>query len=310
MMIPLLAGALLVAQVSTPAAPATAAFEPLPGDPATTPWGEIPRPVVVLHGSDGAPAVPFGPPDSLAPPPMPRPDLPEVLPFGTGERLKFSIDYGIVNAGHATMEVRKIRKIMGSRCFDIGTEARSNSFFSKFYKVWDRAQTFLDTETVLPRRFEKHLREGGYRKDQVIKFDRRENFARYENGEEVMMEAWAQDELSAFYYLRTLPLEVGRDVFIDNHTNRKNYPLKVIVHRRETVEVGAGTFDCWVIEPVIREGGIFSAKGTLTIWITADERRMPVKMRTRIVVGAITASLVEFQEGTRYRREDLETARI
>lgn len=244
----------------------------------------------------------FGPPDSLAPPPPPRPDLPELLPFGPGERLIFSVDYGVINAGWAVMEIPRTRRYVGVECLDIRSEANSNAFFSKVHKVRDRAQTLLDPEALLPLRFEKHQREGDYAKDLVVKFDRREHFARYENGDEVMMHPWAQDELSAFYYLRTLPLAEGRDVFIDNHTNRKNYPLRVIVHGRETVEVAAGTFDCWVVEPVVREGGIFQAKGTLTIWLTADERRIPVKMRTKIVVGAITVSLVEYEPAERWRR--------
>jgi Protein of unknown function (DUF3108) len=270
----------------------------LPGAPLDTAWGRIPVPRVVPRAPDPGRTA-FGPPDSLAPPPPLRPPLPDVLPFGPEEELRFSIDYGIINAGEATMEVRGSRRIMGRECFDIRTEARSNGFFSKIYKVWDRAQTFVDVGTMLPWRFEKHLREGGYHKDLVIKFDRDGCYARYENGDEVMTSPWAQDELSSFYYLRTLPLEVGKDVFIDNHTNRKNYPLKVIVHRRETIQVKAGTFDCWVIEPVIREGGIFTAKGTLTIWLTADERRMPVQMKTKILVGSITASLQRYRLGER-----------
>jgi hypothetical protein len=238
----------------------------------------------------------------MRPPPIPRPRLPDVLPFGPGELLEFSIDYGIINAGGATMEVQEVRRIAGRTCFDIHTEARSNSVFSKVYKVWDRSQTFLDTQELLPWRYEKHQREGSYKKDLLIKFDRIKNVASYENGDQVAMHPHAQDELSAFYYMRAVPLEVGREVFVDTHTNRKNYPLKVVVHRRETITVPAGTFDCYVIEPVMREGGIFTAKGKLTIWITADERRMPVLLRTKIVVGSISASLVKYREGERARR--------
>lgn len=268
----------------------------IPDHAVSTEFGTIPRPQLLDRGSPD-PEATFGPPDSLAPPFGPRPDLPAVLPFGVGEWLRFSIDYGIINAGGAVMEVPGSRRIMGYECFDIRTEARSNGFFSKFYKVWDRAQSFVDIDTMLPRRFEKHLREGSYSKDLVIKFDRRRDFARYENGDEVVTNPWTQDELSSFYYLRTLELEVGHDVYIDNHTNRKNYPLKVIVHRRETIRVKAGEFDCLVIEPVIREGGIFTAKGTLTIWLTTDEHRMPVQMKTKIRVGSITASLQEYRLG-------------
>lgn len=281
---------------------AVAAATAHPAGPAVvTPAGSVPLPVVVVE-APASPSTAFGPPDSLAPPPPPRPPMPDVLPFGPGERLRFSVDFGIINAGWALMEVGDSRRYVGSEILDIRTEANSNAFFSKIHKVRDRARTFFDPELLLPRRFEKHQREGGYEKDLLIKFDRDLHLALYENGDEVVIDPWAQDELSAFYYLRLLPLAVGRDVLIDNHTNRKNYPLKVIVHGRETVTVGAGTFDCWVIEPVVREGGIFEAKGTLTIWLTADARRIPVKMRTKILVGSITVTLVDYQLGEPWRR--------
>jgi hypothetical protein len=283
------------------AAGSPAASGSLPKNPVTTEFGEIPLPYVVPVSPDSA-GEPFGPPDSLQPPPAPRLPLPAMLPFGPGELLEFSIDYGIINAGGATMEIGEVRRISGRTCFDIRTEAKSNSVFSKVYKVWDRSQTFLDAQDLLPWRYEKHQREGTYKKDMLIKFDRVRNVASYENGDEVSIHPHAQDELSAFYYLRAVPLEVGRDVYVDTHTNRKNYPLKVLVHRRETITVPAGTFDCFVIEPVMREGGIFTAKGKLTVWITADERRMPVLLRTKIVVGSISATLVKYREGERASR--------
>ena len=291
----------MVYVLGTYAVGAWSAFASLPEEPVSTPYGKIPLPYVEPAPDDSLGA-PFGPPDSLRPPPMPRPRLPDVLPFGPGELLEFSIDYGIINAGGATMEIQEVRRIAGRSCFDIHTEARSNSVFSKVYKVWDRSQTFLDAQELLPLRYEKHQREGDYKKDLLIKFDRAKNVASYENGDQVSIHPHAQDELSAFYYLRAVPLEVGREVYVDTHTNRKNYPLKVLVHRRETITVPAGTFDCYVIEPMMREGGIFSAKGKLTVWITADEKRMPVLLRTKIVVGSISASLVKYREGERARR--------
>jgi hypothetical protein len=278
-----------------------AASGSLPENPVSTEFGEIPLPHVVPAFPDSGDAS-FGPPDSLQPPPAPGLPLPNVLPFGPGELLEFSIDYGIINAGGATMEIGEVRRISGRPCFDIRTEARSNSVFSKVYKVWDRSQTFLDTQDLVPWRYEKHQREGTYKKDMLIKFDRVRHVASYENGDQVKIHPYAQDELSAFYYLRAVPLEVGRDVYVDTHTNRKNYPLKVLVHRRETITVPAGTFDCYVIEPVMREGGIFTAKGKLTVWITADEKRMPVLLRTKIVVGSISATLVKYREGERATR--------
>jgi hypothetical protein len=256
--------------------------------------------VRVLPVAPGHPALSHGagPPDSLAIPPLPRPELPDTLPFHAGERLEFSIDYGFINAGHATMGVEPLRTIAGVRCLELWTDARSNAFFSTIYKVWDRSQSFLEPEEFVSWRYEKHQREGSYRNDQLIKFDRRENFARYDDGVEVSLPRFVQDELAAFYYFRTLQMEVGQKVLIDSHANRKNYALEVRVLRVETVEVPAGEYECIVIEPMIREGGIFSAKGRLTIWLTNDSRRMPVRMSTKIAVGSVTASLTDYRLST------------
>ena len=244
---------------------------------------------------------PIGPPADWAEPPTPR-DIPTYLPFGEGEHLRFSVDYGIINAGGATMTIEGTRRVMGVDCLHIRTEAKSNRFFSQFYKVWDRAETFLDPETMLPWRFEKKLREGGYKKDVLVKYDRRKDMAIYTNGDSVSIQPHVQDELSAFYYVRSLDLEVGKTLYVDSHSNRKNYPLEVIVHRKERVKVEAGEFDCFVIEPKVREGGIFSAKGTMTIYITDDEWRLPVLMKTKVAVGSVSVSLQDYTLGRSYAR--------
>ena len=103
-----------------------------------------------------------------------------------------------------------------------------------------------------------------------------------------------QDVLSAFYYVRTLDLEVGRDVFLAAHSSKKTYEMRVIVHRRETVKTDLGTFDCFVVQPIMLGEGLFKQEGDLVIYITADERRIPVLMKTKLPVGSITASLKEF----------------
>jgi hypothetical protein len=107
-----------------------------------------------------------------------------------------------------------------------------------------------------------------------------------------------QDAFSSLYYARTQVIEPGVDLNIDNHTDKKNYPLTVIVHGRETVEVPAGKFDCIIVEPVMRAAGIFNAKGSIKIWLTDDQYKMPVKMQTEVFfLGSIHADLVEYRRG-------------
>ena len=100
------------------------------------------------------------------------------------------------------------------------------------------------------------------------------------------------------YYIRTQELIPGQDVFIDNHTSKKNFPLKLKVLKKERVKVPAGEFDCVVVEPVMRAEGIFKAKGRIWVWLTDDQYKMPVLMKTEVFfLGSISAQLKEFGRG-------------
>jgi hypothetical protein len=85
---------------------------------------------------------------------------------------------------------------------------------------------------------------------------------------------------------------VGQELCIDTHSGDTSWPLKVKVLRLETVDVPVGRFICYVVEPAIREGaGLFRARGSLQVWLTADEKKIPVMMRSKIAIGSIDVSL-------------------
>jgi hypothetical protein len=90
-----------------------------------------------------------------------------------------------------------------------------------------------------------------------------------------------------------MDLQVGRSVYIENHADKKNYPLEIRVLRRETVTVDAGRYDCLVVEPLMRTSGLFRQKGRLTVWLTDDERRIPVLMKSKVIIGSISAELID-----------------
>ncbi|MBD3163498.1 MAG: DUF3108 domain-containing protein [Candidatus Eisenbacteria bacterium] len=212
----------------------------------------------------------------------------------TGEKLIFSVRYGFIRAGEASLEITGIEEVGGHPCYHVVSLAKSNSFFDRIFKVRDRVESWMDVDFLFSRRFHKRLREGGYRKDQRIEMDHRNLLATYQNGRVFEISPGAHDVLSAFYYVRTLDLEPGQQFDLDAHADRKNYPLRVIVHRRESVDTPAGEFDCLVVEPVLRTPGLFKHQGDLTIWLTDDERRMPVLMKSKIAVGSISVTLTDW----------------
>ncbi len=219
------------------------------------------------------------------------------VPFAPGELLTFSIDYGPVNAGEASLEVRDLLVSGGRDCYRVESKARSNRIFSAFYMVRDKVVSHIDRETLFTRYFSKRLREGEYRKNIAVRFDHDAGKARYADGRDLDIEPGVHDILSAFYFVRTLDLVPGASTYIHTHSSHKNYDLEVKVYGRETIKVPAGTFDCYKVEPVILGEGLFQFEGKLTIWLTADDRRLPVLMKTKVKVGAINASLKSYTLG-------------
>lgn len=217
------------------------------------------------------------------------------VPWRIGEYFQFSIDWNGINGGSSLMQVQNLQRVAGRRAYRIVSKTESNSFVSKFYKVRDRAESYIDAESLYTLRFIKHLREGGYKADLDIRFDQGNRKAIYDDGKILDVAAGVHDVLSAFYYVRTRPLPDGATMIVPTHDNKKSYEMEVKVHKRERIEVPAGKFDCVLVEPILKSEGVFKSKGSILVWLTDDERRMPVLVRTKVPVGSINVALTDFR---------------
>lgn len=229
-----------------------------------------------------------------------------VPPFGPGESFTFELKYGFISAGTAVLAIPEVVEHRGRECYHIVSVAESNDFISVFFPVRDVAESYLDTRDLVSRRFEKRISEGDYRSYDLVVMDHDRGVAIYpeRGGQVVPLSLDAQDILSSLYYVRLMDLEVGRPLYIENHADRKNYPLKIRVLGRERVNVPAGTFDCVIVEPVMRTSGLFSQKGSLKVWLTDDQERMPVMMKSKVIIGSVAAMLTKHE---RARSEERDT---
>jgi hypothetical protein len=233
---------------------------------------------------------------------LPSPGTTEVVPasaepFRNGESLRFSVQYGFINAGSAWLEVLSATTPNGSPAYSLVARAESNAFFSRFYKVRNRIESLWDRAGRFTWRYAEDRREGKLREKNEIRFDPARHEAIYPDGESYPVPPSVQDALSSFYYTRFQALPLGGSVVFDYHASRKSQPLEVRVIGRERVDTPAGKFDCVVIEPMLKAGGIFKNKGRLVIWLTDDERRMPVLMRSKVMIGSISVVLQEVKPG-------------
>lgn len=226
----------------------------------------------------------------------------EVLPaparaFGASESLKFSVQYGFIHAGSAWLEIPEVRRFQGHEVYLLLARAESNAFFSRFYKVRERIESYWDRRGLYSRRYVEDRREGKFRQQTDVVFDPVRNEAVYSDGGTFPVPARVQDALSAFYYFRTQALPLGGSIVFHYHASQKSQPLQVKVLGRERIKTPVGTFDCIGIEPILKAGGIFQNSGRLVIWVTDDERRMPVLMKSKVAIGSISVVLVEAKMG-------------
>jgi hypothetical protein len=209
------------------------------------------------------------------------------------EKLDYELQWSGITAGYATMHMYKGEDEQTR----IVSTARSVSWITRFYPVKDRAETTVESASPwYPIKYTLKTREGRRRKHREVRFDRDNGKAVYldyrkktEKEYDIPKEIF--DPMTAFYHVRFMDLEVGKSSFVPMFDSKKIWSLEIKVLKRERVKVPAGVFDTIKIRPLMKSEGIFSRKGALYIWFTDDEKRVPVKMSTKVAVGSINAVL-------------------
>lgn len=217
--------------------------------------------------------------------------------FGLGEKLTYNVNYSFATVGIASFSIPEIKTFSKRKCYRIKFEVRTVPSFDLFFKVRDLYETYLDVEGIFPWRFEQHIREGKFSRDFSAFFDQRKNKAKTTEGE-YDIPKYVLDIVSAFYYVRTMDLgkmKKGERFNLKNFYRDKTHDLDVIYHGKETIEVPAGKFDCIIVEPLVREGGLFKHEGNILIWLTNDEAKIPVKVRTKIIIGYVESELTNYE---------------
>lgn len=220
-------------------------------------------------------------------------------PFQPGEKLTYILKWEVIPAGEAILEVLPVKRIKGITVYHFTLSAKSNSFVDFFYKVRDKIDAFADIGMHHTLHYTKKQHEGSTRRDVVVEFDWQKNEAQYTNYGKKMAPISIPDEtfdpLSAFYYSRFLDLEVN--TLIKRHvTDGKKIVLGTArVVRKEQINLDMGTYDTYLLEPEIKDiGGVFakSRNAKIQIWVTADHRRLPVRIKSKVVVGSFTGELI------------------
>lgn len=217
------------------------------------------------------------------------------VPFSVGERLEYDVKFGMLKVGSGRMEVVGVEEIRGRQAWHTSFTVRGGTFF---YKVNDRLESWIDTETFSSLRHVQDLQEG--RRDRERRFEIYPDRVMYTENDSEERESVRDplDDGSFLYFIRTVPLSVGQTYDFPRYFKPDRNPVRVRVLRKESVKVPAGRFDAIVIQPIIKSKGIFSENGRAEIWLSDDDRRMMLQLKSSLSFGTLSLYLKSYTPGT------------
>ncbi len=211
-------------------------------------------------------------------------------PFSIGETLEFDLKVNIIKAGHAKLQVIGEEVVDENQTYHIKYTVKSNRYVDRLFYVRDQVDSWLDKKGLFTHRLIKNIREGSYRYKLEAKMNYIDSTLTSED-DVFQIDSEIRDPFSLFYYLRSIPLKVGQKLSFKTFDNGQFVDFHIIVHRKENVRVPAGRFRCLVIEPYRKGKTLFKQKGDMRIWLTDDDRRLPVKIETKATFGSMTMLL-------------------
>lgn len=220
-------------------------------------------------------------------------------PFVPGEELTYRLSWGIFNVGSAVLRIHDPVVLNGREACHFSFTIRTNRFADTVYKIRNRIDGYTDPAISHSVHYTKKQREGRRERDEVVTFDWEQQTVQYSNyGEKrdpIEIVEGTYDPLSLLFAVRLLPLAVGREITVPVTDGKKLVQTGIIVLKKESLKVPAGRFDAWRLQPELKDlGGVFkkSKKARLEIWFSDDEFRIPLKVKSRVIVGSFRAALV------------------
>lgn len=221
--------------------------------------------------------------------------------FGFGEKLEYKVGLiggifaGLGGSGGLQVGSKPIYR-EGRECYDVRFWVNSEGIVDLTYPVHDKYRSVIDVSGLFPYEFYQHIREGKYKRDFKASFDQSNHFAIVQD-KKYPIDEYMQDLVSAFYYVRSMDLAKmpnGCMFELKNFYKDTTFSLPVKIIGREIISVPAGKFRTIIVQPIIREGGLFKFQSNIYIWLTEDDRKIPVKVSTTIIIGEAGAELVKY----------------
>lgn len=220
--------------------------------------------------------------------------------FVAGEQLTFTVFYAVagifVNAGTATF-TNTLERLNGKPVYHIVGDGITNPSYDWIYKVRDKYETYIDTASMQPLKFIRNVQEGDYKKYENISFNRTTNTAITTNGV-YKVPVCVQDVLSSIYYARNINFNkykpgdrIPFSLFLDNEV----FNMYVRYLGKEDIKTRYGKFRTIKFKPLLLKGTIFEGGEKMTVWVTDDANKIPVRVESPITVGSVKVDMMGYK---------------
>ncbi|WP_405611001.1 DUF3108 domain-containing protein [Polaribacter sp. Asnod1-A03] len=226
----------------------------------------------------------------------------KVSAFKGGEELRYKMSYsGFLRAGTAVLKVEE-KEYQGNKVFHTVGKGWTSGMIKWFFAVDDRYESYFDRDTIKPYIFKRKIDEGGYKKHRITSFNYGSNNAYIQDfisqKDTSVSFVDVQDMLSSFYYLRNQNVEnmdEGDEIAIDMFMDSEIYPFKLRFLGKETIRTKFGKIKTLIFRPFVQSGRVFKAQESVTLWITDDSNKIPVKIKADLAVGSLRAELESYK---------------
>lgn len=228
--------------------------------------------------------------------------------YDSGEWFRFEMSYsGFLKAGNATLAVRDY-EYKGKPVYHIIGRGWTTGAIKWFFKVRDKYESFIDKTTGAPYKFIRNIDEGGYTKNIEIEFDHVNNKAHVNNKKKktkkiIDTDPNIQDMVSMYYYMRNRidveNLKVGDEISSNMFFDEENYGFKLKYFGEELIQTEFGTVNSLKFRPYVMAGRVFKEEESLTLWVSNDQNKVPLRIQADLAVGSLRADLDAYK-GLKY----------
>lgn len=228
--------------------------------------------------------------------------------FTKGEVLEYKMSYGIFTIGKGSTVIHDTYFKMNNReCFKVDVFGQTTGMVNWVADVNDQWGAYIDTVALLPHMTYRKIREGKYKKDEVITFNHatrkieakvlNQKTGQFKEPEYFDAPPQVRDLIAGFMFMRTQDfskIKVNDTIVVEGFFEDTVYKLKILYKGKETVRTKAGKFNAIVLKPLMPDNKLFNGENSITAWFSDDKNRIPIKISANMFIGSAGVELTSY----------------